>query len=347
MIYCKRHRVNLALVLLLIVSCLLTGRIQAVDAGEFVVDINDPERAYNGTTIFTDNSREGTSRIVEVDMTGKLVWEYRVPAKLFKEERRKNNIVMYVERLPNNNILFIIQKTGIYEVDRNGKVVWSHIDEEVSHDVDRLSNGNTLYLRGWVDNGEKHVIEINPEGKVVWSWDGVRQFDRPPYADIYNQGWVHANAVTRLKNGNTVVSLRNFNMVVEVNLSGDVVWSHELKGMKKRGAHPHEPEILPNDNMLVALTAANVVLEIERKTGRIIWKWQPPHGRKPVVHIRDANRLPNGNTLIVEADKIIEVVPDGEVIWQLRATAISKHMKRFRYLYKAQRIGKDGTVSGH
>jgi outer membrane protein assembly factor BamB len=316
---------------------------QDARAGEFKVNVYNPKRAYNGTTIFADNSREGNPRIVEVDMNGKLVWEYQIPSMLFTGFRRKNNIVMDVEKLPNNNILFNIQKKGIYEVDRHGNVVWSHLDEEASHDADRLPNGNTLYIRGWVDKGEKHVIEINSEGKVIWSWDGLKQFNRSPFIEMYKQGWIHANAVTRLRNGHTLISLRNFARVVEVNPDGDVVWSYKFKAR----AHPHEPEILSNDHMLVALTAANLALEIDRKTGHIVWKWEHPNGKKPIAHIRDANRLPNGNTLIVEANRMTEVTPNGETVWQLQVTSISKYAERFKYLYKAQRIGEDGSVSGY
>jgi hypothetical protein len=39
--------------------------------------------------------------------------------------------------------------------------------------------------------------------------------------------------------------------------------------------------------------------------------------------VRDANRLPNGNTLITGTTKIIEVTPKNEIIWQLSLIGIS------------------------
>lgn len=257
-----------------------------------------------------------------------------------------------MKRLPNNNVLFNVHHVGVFEVNRSGQVVWSHLDSGASHDVDRLPNGNTLYVRGWVSKGEPHVIEVDPRGAIVWSWDGLRQFDKPP-STVFNQGWIHVNAATRLDNGNTLISLRNFNAVVEVDRAGDVVFIQEfpLQDLppKKRlelQAHPHNPELLANGNLLVALTGANVVLEADRQTRRPAWKWEHPDGPGNIAHIRDANRLPNGHTLLVEANAISEVAPDCEIVWRLRAVPIDKRGKRLHFLYKAQRISPDGRAFG-
>ena len=64
---------------------------------------------------------------------------------------------------------------------------------------------------------------MTPVGEIVWSWYAKDEYDVAPYADIDDEGWTHANAVTRLSNGNTLVSLRNFNLTVEVDPDGDVV----------------------------------------------------------------------------------------------------------------------------
>ena len=342
--------------LIILTICLLVSGCQtpgsknfSAGGSYFKIDIYDPQHTYSGTTLFADNSRKGGPRIVEVDMNGNLVWEYTLTSQLFRGKRGRKNIVMDVERLPNGNTLFNIQEIGTYEVNQDKKVVWKYFDSGISHDVDRLPNSNTLFVRGWSSKGESHILEVTPEGKVVWSWNGLDEFDRPPYANIYNQGWIHVNAVTRLDNGNTLISLRNFNMIVEVSPQGNVVWSRELgKALtQKKNAHPHEPEVLPNGNILVALTGANVVLEFRREGGPPVWKWRHPTARKS-VHIRDVNRLPNGNTLIVEADKIIELSPTEEIVWQLRVPAISKDSRdKSTFLFKAQRLGKDGSVSGH
>ncbi len=303
-------------------------------SARYVIEKYDTDHAFNGTTLFADNSDPDNPRIVEVDMRGNTVWDFRVPDSLFPDFRKRYNIVMDVERLPNNHILFNIQKVGIYEIERGGKLVWKHEDTETSHDVDRLPNGNTLYVRGWVRKGGKHVIEIDPSGKEVWSWDGMRHFDREPFSNIHHQGWMHVNGVTRLSNGNTLISIRNFNMIVEVDPEGMPVWKYQFKSR----SHPHDPELLPDNHLLIPITSANRVIEIDRVTKTPVWEWTHPNGARPIAHIRDANRLPNGNTLIVEANRITEVMPDGEIVWRLRIPSIDIDSKRFKFLYKAERI---------
>ena len=66
---------------------------------------------------------------------------------------------------------------------------------------------NPLHLAG--KKREKMWCAIDSEGKVVWSWNGLNDYDREPFADIKREGWMHVNSVTRLENGNTLVSMRN------------------------------------------------------------------------------------------------------------------------------------------
>lgn len=194
----------------------------------------------------------------------------------------------------------------MYEIDRNGNNVWSYLDEKVSHDADRLPNGNTLVVWGGRDEiRDAQVKEINPKGKTVWAWYAKDHFYKPPFKDIYREGWTHVNAVTRLPNGNTIISLRNFDLTVEVDPRGSVVWSFDWKPF---GNNPHEPEIQPNGNILIAVHRHpewDMAIEIDRKTGEVVWQFTKPRMRIT----RDVDRLPNGNTLIVAGTEIFEVTP--------------------------------------
>jgi hypothetical protein len=61
------------------------------------------------------------------------------------------------------------------------------------------------------------------------------------------------------------------------------------------------------------------VLEVDPATSSIVWEY-----RDPVAHaffsalISNAQRLPNGNTLINEGlyGRLFEVTPDGDVVWE-------------------------------
>lgn len=314
-----------------------------VGAGDISVDIYNPDKACNGTTLFAECHNPKKPKIIEVDMQGKVVWEYVLPRHL----RRYTNPGFDVELLSNNNILFVLPLNGVYEINREGKIVWSYLDEKVSHDADRLPNGNTLIVWGGADEiSDAQVKEINPEGKVVWSWYAKDEFYKEPYKDIYEHGWTHANAVTRLSNGNTVICLRNFYLTIEVNSEGTVVWSFDWSRFG-RDIDPHEPEILPNNNMLIAIQndAPYQAVEIDRDTGETVWKFSYPKLRTT----RDADRLPNGNTLLVgviegeEESVILEVTPTGEVVWKLglkNAPAKMGTRKGPGWFYKAERIAQ-------
>ena len=49
---------------------------------KYVVEVYKPDKVYLGTTIFGDTSDTDTPRIVEVDMTGKVLWSYAIPSSI-------------------------------------------------------------------------------------------------------------------------------------------------------------------------------------------------------------------------------------------------------------------------
>ncbi|MHA1650863.1 MAG: aryl-sulfate sulfotransferase [Candidatus Helarchaeota archaeon] len=310
------------------------------------VTIYDPTRACNGTTLIPDNNPD-RPRIIEVDMEGNIIWEYILPDDL----KNYTNPGFDVEYLPNtDHILFVCPLKGIYEIDRNGTLVWSYNDCKISHDADRLPNGNTLFVWGGCDEmSDAQVREVNKSGFVVWSWHAKDYYNISPYHTISCQGWTHTNAVTRLSNNLTLISLRNFNFLVLVNEIGDVI-----KEIGKNVIYyPHDPEVLKNGNILVASQRTLIscdpmipntsmeytpVLEINSSTDAIVWEYNATDWYD-IQLTRDCNRLPNNNTLIVGTTKIIEVTPSGEIVWQLELnTRIYQGESASRGFYKAERI---------
>jgi outer membrane protein assembly factor BamB len=313
-----------------------------VEQGEVYVDLYNPEKTCDGTTLFTDGHDPKNPRIIEVNMPGEIVWEYVLPDNL----KRYTQPGFDAEVLSNNNVLIVLPKYGIQEIDRDGNVVWTHRDEKISHDADRLPNGNTIFVFG--DNDKKddaQVKEVNPQGDLVWDWYAKGQFNVTPYDTLERQGWTHTNAVTRLENGNTLISPRNFSLTIEVNPQGEVVWSVDwtalFEGASDRGYDPHEPEILPNNHLLVCLQweTPYQAVEIDRNSGEVVWKYD----REGLRTARDCDRLPNGNTLIVgvvespEDSVIFEVTPQGEIVWELKLKDTPAERSP-GWFYKAQRM---------
>lgn len=298
------------------------------------VDVYQSDMVWAGTTLFADNHNIERPRILEVNMLGEIVWQYLVPYNL----KQYTNPGFDVELLPNNNILFVLPRYGIYEIDRKGNIVWSYLTGKVSHDADRLPNGNTIFVFGADDQkGDAQVMEINPKGEIVWSWRASDYFDKPPYKDIFDEGWTHTNSVSRLPNGNTLISPRNFNFLVEVDARGSVVRTIGEGVLRAQ----HDPEVLQNGNILVANHGLpHRAVEIDLKTGRIVW--QSPGFERDATPVRDANRLSNGNTLITGSTKIVELTSSGKIVWQLSikgATFGGTQQGPGLGFYKAERIG--------
>ncbi len=294
---------------------------------DIIVDIYDPKKACNGTTFIADNHIRGRPRIIEVNMSGEIVWEYLAPQKRQIE----------AEPLPNKNVLYISRNLGVFEINRSGRIVWSYLTDKIDHDADRLPNGNTIFVFGFGDQkSDAQVTEVNPQGKVVWTWHAKDHFDKPPYNSINDEGWTHTNAVSRLANGNTLISPRNFNFVVEVNPQGANV------GIYGKGvfSSQHDPEFLPNGNIIAALQwrdRPHLAAEFDIKTGKIVWQYALSDRKN--WPIRDVNRLPNGNTLITGSTEIIEVTAKGEIVWRLKmATSLRKEDHAGLGFYKADRI---------
>jgi len=313
----------------------------AVDP-EIQVEVYDLEKAYPGTTFLADGHDPERPRIIEVDLQGHIVWEYVVPEAL----RPEGPISTEAELLPNGNVLFLIAGRGLYEINRGGEVVWSHPDPRSSHDADRLPNGNTIYVYGDEDKKtDAQVKEVNPNGEVVWSWYAKDHFDMAPYSAIYKNGWTHTNSVSRLPNGNTLISMRNFNFIVEVDLDGEVVRTIGEGTFTKQ----HDPEVQPDGRILVADHGdPQGAIEVDPETGEVAWRYVD--GDEKNWPLRDANRLPNGNTLITGLTKVFEVTPEGETVWRLELKGVKfadiNEAKRFGF-YKADRVSADPQYSSH
>lgn len=198
----------------------------------------------------------------------------------------------------------------VIEVDRvTREVVWQ-FGKTDSTDVLghprcalRLTSGNTLIC----DQQGAQVIEVSPDGDVVWRAGGWEKLNTPYWAE-------------RLDSGHTLVTDWSDHRVVELDPQGEEVWAY---GQAKQGGSGegqlHFPEMakrLENGNTLIVDTRNNRVMEVHPEGG-VVWSYMGQTLNK--LHGPSwADRLPDGHTVVIHGGnrQILEINPGGEVVWK-------------------------------
>jgi len=237
----------------------------------------------------------------------------------------------------------------VVEIDFETKdVVWEYgwydaypTHHEV-HDADRLPNGDTAI----VDMGNDRVFTVAPSGEITWEWNATNHIGEgtefwnehvpeDEQEEFRRQGpesdWTHMNDVDRLENGHLQVSIRNFDVVLEIDPATDEI----VNVVGEPGNHTvmneqHNPmRIEPAGTVLIADSShggpagADRVVEVDADTDEIVWAYDGTGSGKKLQWPRDADRLPNGNTLITDSrnNRVIEIDANGTVVWQYSLAA--------------------------
>jgi hypothetical protein len=311
---------------------------------------HDPERAWPGFTLFS--CREAGPVVYLIDMEGNLVHSWEMPYRPGDYGYLTDRGTLFYNGQIRDDTWFGQRpwKGGAaLEVDWNGRVLWEVRHPEHHHDGIRLANGNVLLLcstelpegiasrvRGGRPGTEHdgrmnadYLVEMTTDGRLLWEWRSWEHLD--PEADGITavqdgrEEWTHGNGVAELPDGNIVVSFRNNSTVVIVDRrTGAVVW--------KLGAPPlsgqHAPTPLPNGHLLIfdngphRLDHAQPhsrVIEVDIASKEIVWTYlDSPLTNFYSPRVSNAQRLPNGNTLICEGvfGRLFEVTANGETVWE-------------------------------
>jgi hypothetical protein len=204
------------------------------------------------------------------------------------------------------------------------------------HDADRLETGETVVA----DMGNDRVFTVDRSGEITWQWNATEHIgegtafwnDHVP-ADsqetFRRQGpesdWTHMNDVDRLDNGNVQVSIRNFDVVLEIDPETDEI--ENVVGEPDDHAvmnEQHNPMRIAGGTVLIAdsshggPTGADRVVEVDAATDEIVWRYDGTGSGSKLQWPRDADRLPNGNTLITDSrnNRVIEIDGNGSVVWR-------------------------------
>jgi len=346
-------RLVLALLLLGITSC---------EEYEYDIRITDynPADAYPGTTIV--GSLGYPRSLFSVDMAGNVLWS-------FEDEELKCDEFWDFEVLDTNDILYLCPNSLVAILRPPDTVLWERWVQGAHHSVLMLPWGNLLYLKHrlvqadpWQELVESDTIrELDMEtGEIVWEWH-LEDCISPTahfcplcmetiHLDTYRD-WSHSNALHYYEQDSSILlNARNLNTIVLLSYpSGDVLWVCGDAGTFGGGLfhHPHDAERLPNGNIVmfdndehaghpVRSRALELAIDPVAQTAEVVWEWRDDDLYAPIMG--DANRLPNGNTLVTDPAKgrVIEVNPSGEKVWEM----LMKHPvpDHFHQFYKSERI---------
>jgi len=218
----------------------------------------------------------------------------------------------------------------LIEVSRAGQVVWrwvqhEHMDVNIcnpipaSRDWEGGANCNTI-----ADWTHTNTIQALPENKWFDAGDG------------------------RFRPGNILHSMRQLDTISIIDRDSDeVVWSYtgDYRGGLSGQHEPHMIEkglpgagnIIVFDNGAspqkdLAHCGCSYVLEINPSDNSVVWVYDAGH-KFFSRFTANCQRLPNGNTLILEAScrRLFEVTPEKELVWEYILTDNAQRVYRYPY----------------
>ncbi|AHG01398.1 hypothetical protein HALLA_03155 (plasmid) [Halostagnicola larsenii XH-48] len=334
-----RVTVAAAVIALLIASL----GVQAITIDREPTVINEDGR-YPGNTLVGVHSYTDDGQVVEIAPDGDVVWEWSVPdSRVFGVEQIDPETVLAAvavktpaeecsqEYLEYEEYDDHCVHNRVVEIDKGSKeVVWEYdwyddfIDYQEVHDFERLDTGETAII----DMGNDRSFTVDRDGEITWEWYAEDHLTPgTPFYEEYgghqrdgeHDDWTHMNDIDQLENGNFQMSIRNFDSIIEVDPETDeivdVIGEPGNKTVLDEQHNPHRIE--DEGTMVVADSRNNRIVELDLESNEEIWRYTGT-ANDPLQWPRDADRLPNGNTLITDSrnNRVLEVAPDGEIVWE-------------------------------
>lgn len=127
----------------------------------------------------------GINKIRKISLSGEIVKEFDIHHDAF-------GLIV----LSNGNIVYSCM-SGAYELDENGKEIWSLTNDDIPQinirwllGMQMLSNGNLVFAN-WMGHGHLdegiHLFEVNRKKEVVWSLDGRGTMKMPATFQILDE----------------------------------------------------------------------------------------------------------------------------------------------------------------
>jgi len=303
------------------------GTISQPADGETVIGVQ-------GFKISGQNSSKKPARVVSAGPNGSLAW-------LLGPGR---NISWYYDVDPLEDGTYLVtgsHPTGAtvihYDPATDERRWTERLGTDDTHDVDLIHGEELLvadmraYNESTGENDAGLFVYNRTTDSVEYRWYARSLYSRDQ-GGAYDGDWSHINDVDRVDEGEYLLSVRNMDEVVLVNRSTDSVdWRLGTDDNYSILNEQHNPTYLESADgtptVLVADSENDRVVEyemVERGNGSGNTEWE----RTWTLGVggslnwpRDADRLPNGNTLVTDSlnHRVVEVTPEGEVVWEYYA----------------------------
>ena len=231
--------------------------------------------------------------------------------------------------LPDGHILYQDGWTKIIELDADRKPVWQY---------DAKSNGNAdlaveVHAFQRLADGTTMIVESGPARIIAVDRDGLIQRELKLKVDTPSTHYDTRN-VRKTAAGTYIVAHEKDGVVREYDADGKIVWEFDVPLFDTPRKGGHGPEAfgdqvysavrLENGNTLIGTGNGHSVLEVSPDK-EIVWRLeQRDLPGITLAWVTQVQRLPNGNTLLVNCNagpdnpQIIEVSPVKAVVWTFK-----------------------------
>lgn len=302
--------------------------------------VTDPA---NGTTVVSvQGARFGPSggktqaKLVAFGPHGQIKWVYN----------HSDGVVWSydVDPLPNGNLFVTATRRGrtdLFEFDpRTQERVWTRVlDLTDTHDADMLNRTHVAIANmrnvneTTGENDDRLLIYNRKTDRIVWEWRFDARYPKTAGGN-YTEDWTHVNDIDPVGEHHFLASPRNFDQVILVDRrTGDIDLRLGRDGNHSVLKRQHNPDYLESragrPTVLVADSENGRVVEYERRGGAWHRTWNLG-GDGSFDWPRDADRLPNGNTLVTDSrgNRVLEVTPNGTVVWEVYAPWLTYETER-------------------